>query len=1218
MAILQGDVKFVTARVMADTTEGGGAPTANEVTDGASNEIFDDISELDRAIGDVSLRKVFLEVETDDTDTFLGANVCIAAPPDDPNVSVSILQVNDFFAEREDAKTRLESYLAPGSAINGYLFGNMLAGQQTVVLLQRDGTPLPNISDTLFLTKFQGLSSEFTQAVRITAVSSYLRTFDDAQGVFERREVTLEISDVLLADFPGFPATRTEPTPDAMMLKTGIFDSVVADAVRVYGTVPLTEAAEVGDFTIKTSGIYVRVVPSAQVETPIADAQANNESAALVPTGAGVSQTTNTIFSPTQALYIGARILPGSLTIVRGAITLTDNGGRLEQGGSQVGTIDYDNGVAALTVDVFGTGGGSHVITFTPAATQTAVNRSAGIPITANNRSLSYVFTFSAPPARGSLSVSYLAGGRWYVLRDDGSGAVRGSDSAFGIGNLNQTTGTITLTLGALPDVGSALIFQWAEELSAVTVPAASLRFGGKFFVPINTDGDITTEAGERAISPGKLVMEWNSGGVKTAEDDGFGALTGDATGLVDYQKGVVYFAPNVVPARDTVILLKQEDSPGTAAEGAIATTVTGLVWAGSGSAQSAALGSAVTPGTLTFGYTVTTDYSVTGLPSSTFAWSTASRRPIFLTVTDDGSGNLKVGGQTLGTVNYGTGALNIDHSLVDWLPLASGGIDNVQVSSQGTTTNAGVVGTLGDYPGRTVTLNNPTFVAASTASFTPAGGAESEIDPVSVILSAIQIEARDLNPNHALNGVSFDYGGKHYRALTGGAVTTDVDPLTGTGTTVGTLAAPTGLLTLTNWPSASNVLTNWRAVQSPPVSGDFSITDSFVTTFRTAAAPLRNGSFTLLATMSDGTAVNVTADVNGKINGTRVKGVVDYETGVVDLVFVSPTSTAYGTRDVSYFGISGVTTVNLDIVKSGTIRYNVVSYSYIPLDATIIGINPVRLPSDGRVPIIRKGSVVVVGNTATTAPATVSNAQTIDLARERLSRVKVRGADGNVINTGYTTDLDAGEVTFTDVTGYSQPVTIEHRIEDMALVSDAQINGEIVLTRPLTHDYGTTDTYVSSALLLGDMAARYETLFDQASWNGTTWSDNLSGDAATGTFNDTLYPIEMTNAGAVTERWAIRFTNPTTFQIIGEHVGVIGTGTTNTDTAPVNPNTATPYFTIPTEGWGVGWATGNILRFNTVGAMAPVWLIRTVQQGPEAGIEYSFNLLARGDVDRP
>ena len=47
------------------------------------------------------------------------------------------------------------------------------------------------------------------------------------------------------------------------------------------------------------------------------------------------------------------------------------------------------------------------------------------------------------------------------------------------------------------------------------------------------------------------------------------------------------------------------------------------------------------------------------------------------------------------------------------------------------------------------------------------------------------------------------------------------------------------------------------------------------------------------------------------------------------------------------------------------------------------------------------------------------------------VSRVRVIGSDGNVINTGYSANLEAGTVTFSDVSGYAQPVTIEHRIEE-------------------------------------------------------------------------------------------------------------------------------------------------------------------------------------------
>jgi hypothetical protein len=56
-------------------------------------------------------------------------------------------------------------------------------------------------------------------------------------------------------------------------------------------------------------------------------------------------------------------------------------------------------------------------------------------------------------------------------------------------------------------------------------------------------------------------------------------------------------------------------------------------------------------------------------------------------------------------------------------------------------------------------------------------------------------------------------------------------------------------------------------------------------------------------------------------------------------------------------------------------------------MNADIIGIDPVRLPSDGKVPIFRPGSLCVVGHTKTSAQLNVSNNQTINLARVRLSR---------------------------------------------------------------------------------------------------------------------------------------------------------------------------------------------------------------------------------------
>jgi hypothetical protein len=104
-----------------------------------------------------------------------------------------------------------------------------------------------------------------------------------------------------------------------------------------------------------------------------------------------------------------------------------------------------------------------------------------------------------------------------------------------------------------------------------------------------------------------------------------------------------------------------------------------------------------------------------------------------------------------------------------------------------------------------------------------------------------------------------------------------------------------------------------------------------------------------------------------------------------------------------------------------------------------------------------------------------------------------------------------------------------------------------------------------------------------------------------------------------VTERWMLRILgNSSTFECIGQYVGNLGVGSINADFAPINPNTNAPYFVLPALGWGQGWAAGNVLRINTVGAMQPLAAIRAVQPSEAAGTDYRFELLTRGDIDRP
>lgn len=394
----------------------------------------------------------------------------------------------------------------------------------------------------------------------------------------------------------------------------------------------------------------------------------------------------------------------------------------------------------------------------------------------------------------------------------------------------------------------------------------------------------------------------------------------------------------------------------------------------------------------------------------------------------------------------------------------------------------------------------------------------------------------------------------------------------------------------------------------------------------RTAAAPLKPSGVVLNVSDAEGNSITAIGDIDGTITGTHLRGKIDYQFGLLELQFGDYLDDATLTAEQKaewWYSAADVGAVQAGKiwrpwpVDPTTMRYNAVSYYYLPLDADIIGLDPVRLPPDGRVPIYRVGSYVVVGHTGVVPAATYTAGQTIDCARTRLSRVYLVGADGKLITSGYTADLDAGTITVTDVTGWVQPVTIKHRIEQMARVADVQINGMLGLTKQLAHEF-PAGSMVSSAVMAGTLSARALPVFDQQSWDGVTWSDVTVGNPASATYNDGAFPPVVTNAGAMTERFALRvLTGGADVEVIGEHVGNLGTFSRNTDIAPINPIAGAPYFTLPAAGWGAGWVPGNTLFLQTVGTYYPLAVIRATQPSEAIGTDYAFELTERGDVDR-
>ena len=348
MPILAGDVKLVASQVMDDVAEGGGAPTANVIVDGASNSLFNDISELDRAGGRVNLRKVFASIQTDTTDTYLGGNVVVSDPPADPRVAVTIFSTEEVFDRRTNARDRIEAYLNKGSMWNGFLLENHIAGQRTLQLFQRESAQLPAIGKTLYLVANEGLANEFSQYIRITRVASETRTFTyNAGSVVDYKAVvvTCDLSDALRYDFAGSPPDRLFTMATG---KTRTRDTVVADAAKYCGVVKTTQPIAMGSVAADVASVFTQLVPSAQTETPLLDLTAGSTSETLIDSANGTaSYTTSTVFNASSVLSVGNAIQPGTLAITVSGTTLLDAGGSLMDGATEVKCSEFGAAIAA-------------------------------------------------------------------------------------------------------------------------------------------------------------------------------------------------------------------------------------------------------------------------------------------------------------------------------------------------------------------------------------------------------------------------------------------------------------------------------------------------------------------------------------------------------------------------------------------------------------------------------------------------------------------------------------------------------------------------------------------------------------------------------------------------------------------------------------------------------------------------------------------------------
>lgn len=1206
MPILSSDIKLRASERMTDTSDGGGRRTLNLIQDGVAGNIFPKVSRVDSVYGRVNLRKVYGHVDTVGTDTYAGAHFIVTDAPDNDRIHVTAFSTGSEYDTRVAARDRIESYVISGPESRMTLYGRQLRGAQALLVYQREEEPLPEIGEVYVVSNETGGVVGNQQFVAIQDLDHEVRTLTDGVADFRRRVITITIGAPLRYEFVGYETPSRYSGSSASGKVRG---TTVADASRYFGIQPLSAAGMVSDLTLSVASVYTPIVPTTQRETPLSVASIAGASS-VVTSGTIVNTVTlSTSASDLSGIRLNQSVQPGSIRArAFGGVVASDNGsGKLvvPTGPNSYWKfiVDYKNGV--VLPDTVG-GSGFATAHFQPGefafdigveVVQPAHTRA--IDITLGSRGTVYTPVLGPLPAPGTLLVDYRALGKWYRLRDNGKGELVGGDTAYGTGTVNYVTGGVIITLGALPDVGSSVLLSWGSEVAFVT-RTGSRTAVCRFALP------------EGSVANNTVSLSYQTGGAtKVATDSGTGLMkVGAATvGKIKYTAGTIEML-EMVDAASSAVIDYAVGEP-------LVQNFTAPARDGGGTVTLQILDFPVLPYSVSVKWnTDVAIYEPVVRISIQFTPAPGARLidPYFV-LTDDGLGNMKLAnGTTMGSVNYTTGVVTFVPDATVSIPIAD--YEWRDLGSVTTTRSDGAItvtsrsqyqfSKFSYYPA--AALAPPDFNAVVSYRMADSESAKTAtLEPLCTI---------DLTPNYTndiiAGSVRFEQGGKTHIDRSG-LIYRDVDPITGVGTEVGAIDYGERKVTLTNWGSASNVV-NLQSCLTAYGTWPCARMD-----FRTAGSPIRPASLYVQVTANDGTLLTGLADQTGMINGTFMKGKIEQIMGVGWVEF-GQWVTAAGNESQPWYDIAAVDNGKIwrsKLVQPETFRYSAVVIGNLPLNADILGLDPIRLPSDGRVPIYRPADVVVVHNTLSQSAGTPAPSDVISVGRTGLSTLWLEDANKlKLPPTKYVADLDAGTVTMAadlDLTGYVTPITIRHRIEEMSLLSDVQINGQLTLTAPLLRPY-PLGSYVSSALLFGDMFSRVTGVFDQATWTGV-WSDTLIGAQATAQYNDVDYPIEVLNRAAVSDRWRINFTSSTAFQVVSENMGVITTGTTGVDLAPVNPLTGLPYFTLRAAGWGMGWSVGNQLRFSTVGAVAPIWLARTVLPGATLAGD-SFDAQLRGDVD--
>lgn len=1159
---------FLTSTVMDDSPNGGGLPSNVFVVSGASNLVFDDVTSLQKASGGVSLRSIWATVNTETSEKLTASYIAITKPPSNPNVSLFAFEVDKNVSYRSDAENKITAYLSPGIKMAGHLLEKHLAGQQTIQISLNKKDTLPKVGDSIVLIQNEGQSDEFKQFLHVSDVTSKTRQFEiSANNTVERIIATLEISQALDYEFNGITVAEFYGNANTSR-RCIVRETNVASANKIYSGSKLATAIVANTTNqLQVESIFTQVVPSASSPEPLSNMTPALQQKNLILAGGDVLIDKTIPVVAGQTWFIGSGIYPSSLELTINGVKYKDEKYTLINANNEQ-IANVDNGTGSITwLSNVNLGNVRIIGKYKPAGKITEFGDTHPIQVPKTGATKVFTTRLKRVPSRLSVTVSYQYNGNIYILKDDGNGNLYSPTSNGGTGRVEYDARDIQITTSVIPDAESIIIITFATETDV-------FQYNGNTIDPAS----ILIPIPDKSIINNTLSI--NIGNQRITGTSA-GGLTGDGTGFVI--NGFISVAPNTLPAKSTI---------------ANVTYQTGNVVTHMGRVSANAYQDTI---------------SGTGpIKPQTVNITTLLDGNIKIHVRDNGSGDLYI--------VYQDPIVGYDY------------VFNLFGSKIGTI----------DYTNRQITMNwhiYRTYTVdgvTKTDRFYFLDGADVEVNYMDSLTArnvslAHTIESLSLRmPNNTggskiIDG-SVEFHLNHLKYRDSGGILKHTYQDDGTSQQAGIINYVGGIATVTDWSTGANSVTVNRITtkeNQPPITE---------ITFRTPLSPILQGQMFLEAYTEDNQRLELTVDNNSKFSGSNLAhGKFYYNDGVAVLKFYEKLQDNATTQAEPWYSSSlvysegGVNYVNKPIyVKPESVVYTATATKFTPLDKSVIGVDPARLPLDGRIPFIQRGDYTLITEDLTYPLASPAPNKSYDTGIVRQTDITIMDGSGKELAlTDINANLDAGTFELTNsflTSNYTLPLTATIRISDLGVATNVDISGRITINQNISHNY-TANAFVSSVLVNNGnqgLQVKAYNFFTQKSWDNV-FADTPRNTRANIQYNDSAFPPIVSNRSTPTDRLAFVFKSATTVDVIAEELGTLATNVSITqDVVVMNPVTGHPMIKLFAQGWSGGGEINNVLRLNLQSVNKQIWLGSAIQphNGNNSDV-YDYQIEHLADTDR-